>query len=203
MDKVGQVNVDSRSGKIITNNEQTSVPHVYALGDIIHGGLELTPVAILAGKLLARRLFGNAAEASHPDNVMDYNSIATTVFTPLEMGTVGLSEEAATSAYGADHIEIYHSEFSPLEWTITGNHEDARCYAKMVVNKSDNHRVLGMHIVCPNAGEIIQGYAYAVKKGVTYEEMQRLVGIHPTSAEEFTVMTVTKSSGESVAKSGC
>ncbi len=60
-----------------------------------------------------------------------------------------------------------------------------------------------MHIVCPNAGDIIQGYAYAVKKGATYEEIQELVGIHPTSAEEFTVMTVTKSSGGSVAKSGC
>ena len=94
---------------------------MYAIGDIISNGLELTPVAILAGRLLARRLFGPAEMADH---FMDYQNVATTVFTPLELGTCGLSEENAIDKFGESNIEVFHSEFIPLEWSITGE-----CYA--------------------------------------------------------------------------
>jgi thioredoxin reductase (NADPH) len=193
----GGIAVDSRSGKVVCNNEQTSVPHVYAIGDIVHGTPELTPVAILAGKLLSRRLFGQSVEQ------IDYKLIPTAVFTPLEFGTVGLSEDEANQQYGADNIDCYVSAFAPLEWSITNNHTELSCFAKIVVLASQKNRVLGMHIASPNSGELIQGFAVALKKGLTYQDLVSAVGIHPTIGEEFTVMSVTKRSGQSVAKVGC
>lgn len=185
------------SGKIIATNEQTSVPHVYAIGDVVHDTPELTPVAILAGKLLARRLFGEGTE------LMNYKNIATAVFTPLEIGTVGLTEEEAAAQYGEENIDAFVSTFSPLEWAITDNHHDLSGFAKIVVHTGMDNKVLGMHIASPNAGEIIQGYGVAMNKGLTYKELIETVGIHPTVGEEFTVMSITKSSGQSIAKAGC
>lgn len=153
----------ARSGKLACTNEQTNIPHVYAIGDVVEGAPELTPVAILAGKLLARRLFGGSSEC------MNYKSVATTIFTPLEMGTVGLSEEEAIASYGEAAIDCYVSSFTPLEWSIAGKSGDLTCYAKIVVNKLENNKVLGLHIACPNAGEIIQGFALALKKGITHK----------------------------------
>lgn len=193
----GGISIDSRSGKVLCKSEQTSVPHVYAIGDIVHGTPELTPVAILAGKLLSKRLFG------HSDEQIDYKLIPTAVFTPLEFGTVGLSEDEANNMYGAENIECYVSAFAPLEWSITNNHTELSCYAKIVVLKTQREKVLGMHIASPNSGELIQGFAVALKKGITYHDLISTIGIHPTIGEEFTVMSVTKSSGKSVAKVGC
>eukprot|EP01038_Epipyxis_sp_PR26KG_P009919 gene9919-13342_t len=191
------IEISPKTGKLVCKNEQTTVPHVYAIGDVINGAPELTPVAILAGKLLSRRLFGNS------NKLMNYKNIATTVFTPIEYGTVGLNEDDAKNQYGEAAIESYVSAFQPLEWTISGVHHDINSYAKLVVNKEDNNKVVGIHIVSPNAGEIIQGYAIAFNKGITYEDLMDSVGIHPTIAEEFTVISTTKSSGESITKSGC
>jgi thioredoxin reductase (NADPH) len=152
-----------KNGKILTTNEQTSVPHVYAIGDVIANAPELTPVAILAGKMLAKRLFGNGTE------LMNYKNIATAVFTPLEIGTVGLTEEEAIALYGCDSVDAYVSNFAPLEWAITDNHHDLTCFAKIVVNTKQNNKVIGMHICSTNAGEIIQGYGVAMNKGLTYQ----------------------------------
>jgi len=197
----GVVKINETSGKIITTNEQTSVPHVYAIGDIVHGAPELTPVAILAGQLLAKRLFASSKET------IEYHTIATAVFTPLELGTVGLSEIEAQEKYGASNVDCYVSSFTPLEWTIAEQYTDLSGFAKIVVHmdaeKPGVQRVVGMHIASPNAGEIIQGYGLAVKKGLTYKELVSMVGIHPTVGEEFTTMTITKSSGASIAKTGC
>ncbi len=154
-----------KNGKILTTNEQTSIPHVYAIGDVIANAPELTPVAILAGKLLAKRLFGNGTD------VMNYKNIATAVFTPLEIGTVGLTEDEAIALYGCDSVDAFVSNFAPLEWAITDNHHDLNCFAKIVVNTKQNNKVLGMHICSPNAGEIIQGYGVAMNKGLTYQVM--------------------------------
>ena len=110
------INVElAKNGKVIVNDrEETNVEGVYAIGDILYDRLELTPVAIQAGRLLARRLFGGS------DELMDYNTVATTVFTPLEYSCCGYSEEKALEKYGEDHIEVYHRKFWPLEWTIPG-----------------------------------------------------------------------------------
>ena len=185
------------SGKILCQNEQSSIPHIYAIGDVVEGAPELTPVAIQAGRLLARRLFGDSEER------MTYKNIATTVFTPLEFGTVGLNEEEAISLKGADNIEVYVSSFQPLEWSIVQDYSELSCMAKVIVDKNDNERVLGMHIAAPNAGEIIQGFAVAFRKGLFRADLLATVGIHPTTAEELCGLEVSKSSGKSTKKSGC
>lgn len=193
------VNFNPANGKIIGHHEQSNVPHIYAVGDVLDGTPELTPVAIMAGKLLAGRLFGSEKTA------MDYNSVATTVFTPLEMGCVGLTEEAAVAKYGADRVDSLISAFHPLEWALNeSRHAGVMCYVKIVFDKSTPDRsVLGIHLAAPNAGEIIQGFSAAFRKGLTVEDLHLTVGIHPTIAEELTTMHVTKSSGESASKSGC
>lgn len=186
-----------KDGKIPVVGEQTSVPHVYAIGDVISGGLELTPVAIMAGRLLARRLYGGSTQG------MDYDKVPTAVFTPLEFGNCGLSEEAATAKFGADAIDVYHSAMTPLEWSVVEARPQNACYAKIVVHKADANRIVGFQLLGPNAGEVTQGWACALRLGATYESFTQTVGIHPTVAEEFTTLAVTKASGESADKGGC
>lgn len=196
LDKIG-VRINEKNGKIpVTDEEQTNVPHVYAIGDILDGKLELTPVAIQAGRLLARRLFGGSFIKC------DYVNVPTTVFTPLEYGCCGLSEERAIEGYGKENIEVYHTLFWPLEWTVPGR-DNNTCYAKIICNKHDNNRVIGFHVLGPNAGEITQGFGAAIKCGLTKELLDETIGIHPTCAEVFTTMEITKSSGKEITQAGC
>lgn len=188
---------DPKSGKLLCVNEQTNVPHVYAIGDVVHGTPELTPVAIMAGRLLAKRLFGGR------NDLMVYKDIATAVFTPLEFGTVGYSEDDAIAKFGAQNIDCYVSSFTPLEWSVTKRNTEVMCFAKIVVDTSKNSKIVGLHIASPNAGEIIQGYAAGFRKGMTYDDLMHTVGIHPTIAEEFTTMEISKSSGADSKKAGC
>ncbi len=186
------------NGKVPTKEEQTNVPSVYCLGDAMFGIPELTPVAIQQGKFLARRLYG-----TQPDKFrMQWNQIPTTVFTPLEYGAIGLSEEDAIAQHGADNIEVYHSYFTPLEWTVP-HRPDNKCFAKLIVNLADKGRVIGFHVLGDHAGEITQGYALGLKLGATIDDFLHLVGIHPTSAEEFTTLNITKRSGKDAKKTGC
>jgi len=192
------------NGKITTVNEQTNVPHIYAIGDVIDGAkldppsaeTELTPVAIQAGKLLASRLFNCGT------TMMDYSKVPTTVYTPLEYGACGMPEELAIEKYGEKNIEVFHSYYKPLEWTVPHRGDNA-CYAKLVCNIADNLRVVGLHICGPAAGEMVQGFAVAIKMGATKADFDGTIGIHPTTAEEFTTLSTTKRSGESAEKSGC
>jgi len=198
------VKLNPKNGKIVTVDEQSSVPHIYAIGDVIDGDAleppsqltELTPVAIQAGKLLASRLYDGATEK------MDYQGVPTTVYTPLEYGCCGLTEDVATAVLGADNIEVYHTYFKPLEWTIPHRGDNA-CYAKLICNKADKERVVGLHVCGPNAGEQTQGFAVAMKCGATKKDFDNTVGIHPTCVEGFTTLHVTKSSGESAETTGC
>ncbi|XP_076244467.1 thioredoxin reductase 1 isoform X1 [Calliopsis andreniformis] len=176
------------TGKIDAINEQTNVPNIYAVGDVLHKKPELTPVAIHAGRLLARRLFGNSTEQ------MDYINVATTVFSPLEYGCVGLSEEAAIAIHGEDNIEIYHAYYKPTEFFIPQK-DVSNCYLKVVTFRGGDQRVLGMHFIGPNAGEVIQGFSAAMKCNLTFPKLKETVGIHPTVAEEFTRVAITKRSG--------
>lgn len=106
------VTIEKNGKFIVTEREQTNVPHIFAIGDVQHGKLELTPTAIKAGMLLSHREYGVMTE------LMDYSNVPTTVFTPLEYGCVGLSEEEAQTLHGKDAISTYHTEFTPLEWAI-------------------------------------------------------------------------------------
>jgi pyruvate/2-oxoglutarate dehydrogenase complex dihydrolipoamide dehydrogenase (E3) component len=138
-----------KNGKFKTNDvEQTNVPHIYAIGDVLYGNLELTPVAIKAGQLLSARLFAGSTQK------MDYVNVPTTVFTPIEYGCCGLDEEAAKAKYGAENISTYHSLFQPLEWQYNKQRpEGTTCYCKVLVTNNDQ-KVVGFHILSPNAGEI-------------------------------------------------
>lgn len=132
------------------------MPHIYAVGDVLYRKPELTPVAIHAGRLLARRLFGSGTE------MMNYDNVATTVFTPMEYGCVGISEETAVQRHGADNVEIYHAYYKPTEFFIP-QRSIAHCYLKAVALRKDDQKILGLHFIGPQAGEIIQGFSAALK----------------------------------------
>ncbi|XP_006821122.1 thioredoxin reductase 2, mitochondrial-like [Saccoglossus kowalevskii] len=190
------VDLNDKGYIISTRNERSTVKHIYAVGDVLEGGIELTPVAIKAGRLLARRLFDNKSD------YMDYTKVPTTVFTPLEYGAVGLSEEAAIRRYGNDNIEVYHAFYKPLEYTIPEKSAD-QCYIKVVCRREENEEVLGLHFLGPHAGEVVQGFAAAMRCGLTRSLLESTVGIHPTSAEEIVRIHITKRSGIDPTVTGC
>jgi thioredoxin reductase (NADPH) len=200
------VEVNADTGKVPVVSEQTNVAHIHAIGDIVDGSAlsppsdltELTPVAIQAGRLLASRLYGGKTAQ------MDYQRVPTTVFTPLEYGCVGYSEELAAATFGDDNIEVYHQYFLPLEWRLIDRRRDGpACYMKLIIHTADDERVVGFHVCSPNAGEMTQGVAIAMKCGATKHDLDQTVGIHPTSVETITTMTVTKRSGASAKTKGC
>jgi len=155
---------------------QTDCPSIYAVGDII-GGLELTPVALAEGMSLANRLYNNNAYE------VDYADIATAVFCQPNIGTVGLTEEQARAEFNA--IRVYTSKFRHMKHTLSGR--DEKVFMKLVVDDATD-RVVGCHMVGPDAGEIIQGLAVAMKAGATKAVFDSTIGIHPTAAEEFVTM---------------
>lgn len=157
-------------------NFQTSEDNIYALGDIT-AGMDLTPVALAEGMALAKTLYNNEKIT------VDYNTIPTAVFCQPNIGTCGLSEEAAKEKYS--DITVYESNFRAMKHTVGGRTE--RTYLKMIVaTKTD--RVVGIHMVGEDAGEIIQGMAVAMKAGATKAIFDSTLGIHPTTAEEFVTM---------------
>jgi glutathione reductase (NADPH) len=167
----------SQSGHVVVDDHfQTSVPSVTALGDVV-GTPQLTPVALAQGMVLSRRLFGDG------QGDMDYSAIPTAVFCQPNIGTVGLTEEDAEAA--GYHTRIYRSEFRPMKHTLSGR--DERCMMKLVVDDVTD-KVLGAHMVGPDAGEMTQGLAVAIKAGATKAQFDSTLGIHPTSAEEFVTM---------------
>lgn len=155
---------------------RTSEPSIYALGDVT-GGMELTPVALAEGMAFARRQFGRL------DASPEYDFIPTAVFCQPNIGTVGFTEEEAKAEFG--EIELYKSTFKPMKHTISGR--DERSFMKLIVDKASD-RVVGVHMVGPDAGEIMQGIAIAMKAGATKKIFDNTIGIHPTAAEEFVTM---------------
>ena len=160
----------------VNENFQTAEPSIYALGDLI-GGPQLTPVALEEGMAFAHREFGKGADT------VDYNFIPTAVFSQPNVGTVGYTEEEARAAF--DAVEIFRSEFKPMKHTLSGR--DERSMMKLVVDKHSD-RVVGVHVVGPDAGEILQGMAIALRLGATKSDFDRTIGIHPTAAEELVTL---------------
>ncbi|RHY03179.1 hypothetical protein DYB25_011190, partial [Aphanomyces astaci] len=127
---------------------------------------------------------------------MDYTKICTAVFTPVEYGCCGLSEEDAIASAGRENVEVYHQNFTPLEWSLSHDRPLAKeCYAKLIVDTTQQKRVLGFHYLGPNAGEVTQAIGIAIKLNATYDDFINTVGIHPTTAEIFTTLEITKESG--------
>ena len=171
------VSLDSLGAIKVDHDYQTNVPSIYALGDVTNR-VNLTPVATSEGMALVNQLY--AAK----DKKVDYDNIPTAVFSQPSIGTVGLTEAQALEKYPAD-IDIYKADFKPMKNTLSGSSE--RILMKMVVVRSTD-KVVGMHMVGPDAGEIIQGFAVAIRAGATKAVFDSTIGIHPTAAEEFVTM---------------
>lgn len=176
LEKAG-VAINPDNGGIAVNEFcQTNVPHIYAIGDVTHR-INLTPVAIREGHAFADTVFGK-----RPVQV-DYTNIPTAVFSQPEVGTVGLTESQARSLY--PRVDIYKTDFRPLKATVSGS--QVRTLMKLVVDGATD-RVLGCHIVGPEAGELVQVLAIAVKMKATKADFDATMALHPTAAEELVTM---------------
>ena len=170
-----------KDGAIVVNDDyQTNVPSVFALGDVT-ARVQLTPVALGEAMVLVDCLFG--PQAGKSKRSMSYHFIPTAVFTHPNIGTVGFSEGEARKEC-AD-VTVYRSEFKALKHTLSGSTE--RTLMKLIVQDQTDH-VVGLHMVGADAGEIVQGFAVAMKAGATKAMFDSTVGIHPTAAEEFVTM---------------
>mgnify|MGYP006285315247 FL=1 len=175
LDSAG-VEIDEGGAIVVDDHFKTSCDSIYALGDVIDR-VTLTPVAIYEAMALTRTLFTDQPQA------VDYDAIPSAVFSSPPIGTVGLTEEEAHERFPP--IDVYESSFNPLKHTIGGRQH--RSYMKVIVQRSTD-RVLGMHMLGDDAPEIMQGFAAAMKAGLTKATLDRTVGIHPTAAEEFVTM---------------
>ena len=170
------VTLDKRGCIEVNDGYQSAEPSIYAVGDVI-GRMELTPVALAEGMALVKNLY-----ADLPINV-DYDNIATAVFTQPNIATVGLTEERAKEV--CSQLDIYTSSFKHMKHTLSGLSE--RTFMKLIVDRKTD-RVIGCHMVGSDSGEIIQGIAIAMKAGATKAHFDQTIGIHPTAAEEFVTM---------------
>ncbi|MDH0292363.1 glutathione-disulfide reductase [Pseudomonas sp. GD04087] len=181
LDNLGLENVsvelDDRGYVKVDEAYRTSEPSIHAIGDVI-GRVQLTPVALAEGMALARQLF--RPEEYRP---VDYKLIPTAVFSMPNIGTVGLTEDEARSA--GHRVKLFESRFRPMKLTLTECQE--RTLMKLIVD-ADTDKVLGCHMVGPEAGEILQGIAIALKAGATKRVFDETIGIHPTAAEEFVTL---------------
>ena len=170
------VELAANGAVVVDEYSRSSVPSIWAIGDATDR-LNLTPVAIHEGMAFARTAFGG--EPTRPD----HEDVASCVFSQPPLGTVGLTEDEARARY--DEVDVYLSSFRPLKHTVTGR--DVRSTMKLVVDRASD-RVVGVHVVGPEAGEIVQGFAVALKCRATKAQFDATVGIHPTSAEELVTM---------------
>lgn len=160
--------------------QNTNVPGIYAVGDIIEGGIELTPVAVAAGRRLSERLFNNK-----PNEHLDYNLVPTVVFSHPAIGTIGLTEPQAIEQFGAENVKVYKSSFTPMYSAVTQHRQP--CRMKLVcVGKEE--KIVGLHGIGFGVDEMIQGFAVAIKMGATKADFDNTVAIHPTGSEEFVTM---------------
>jgi glutathione reductase (NADPH) len=170
------VELNGKGAIVVDDHFKSSVDSIYAIGDVIDR-MALTPVAIAEGMVLAANLFRGES------GVMDYADVPTAVFSQPNIGTAGLTEAQARETYGA--VDIYKSSFTPMKHTLTGR--DEKTFMKLIVDQASD-RVVGFHMVGPDAGETTQGVGIALKCGATKAQFDATVGIHPTAAEEFVTM---------------
>jgi glutathione reductase (NADPH) len=175
LSKIG-VSINDTGAIKIDDRMQTSIKDIYAIGDVTNR-INLTPVAINEGRIFAANHFGGE------DRRMDYSNIPTTIFSQPPLGTVGLTEAQARGKN--DNVVIFKSVFRPMKYSL--GRIDEQTLMKLVVDGTTD-RVLGVHMVGPDAGEILQGFAVALKTGATKTDFDRTIGIHPSSAEEFVTM---------------
>lgn len=170
----------TKNGYIETDAyENTSIPGLYAVGDI-NGKLALTPVAVAAGRKLSERLFNGKT-----NDCLDYQNVATVIFSHPAIGSVGLSEEDAIEEFGKENIKVYSSGFTSMYTAVTNYRQS--CQMKLITEGTDE-RIVGLHGIGYGVDEMIQGFAVAIKMGATKADFDQTVAIHPTGAEEFVTM---------------
>ena len=183
-DNIGLEHTDverNERGYIITDEQQnTAAKGIYCVGDIMQGGIELTPVAVKAGRLLSERLFNGMAEAK-----MDYANVPTVVFSHPPIGTMGLTEPQAVEQFGEQQVKVYTSSFTSMYTAVTAHRQP--CKMKLVCAGEDE-KVVGIHGIGFAMDEILQGFGVAMKMGATKADFDAVVAIHPTGAEEFVTM---------------
>jgi len=177
--KAIKVKTDAHGFIVTDKADKTSVSHIYAIGDVT-GKKQLTPVAVAAGRLLAKRLFGKKQKA-----ILDYSNIPTVIFSHPPLASIGLSEEAAIEKYGKTKIVIYKSRFNSLFYALSK--EKTPSLFKLVTLKS-NGKIIGCHLLGRGVDEILQGFAVAIKMGATKSDFEATMAIHPTSAEELVTL---------------
>ncbi|MEM5507942.1 glutathione-disulfide reductase [Pseudoalteromonas sp. AS71] len=176
------VEVNSSGFVKVDEYQNTTAKNVYAVGDIIENGIELTPVAVKAGRTLSERLFNKEL----PDDLkMDYSLVPTVVFSHPPIGTIGLTEQEAISQYGEENVKIYQSGFTAMYTAVTKHRQP--CKMKLVCAGPDE-KVVGLHGIGFAVDEMIQGFAVAMKMGATKADFDAVVAIHPTGSEEFVTM---------------
>lgn len=174
------VELDDRGYIKVDKYQNTNVDGIYAVGDCI-GKVELTPVAVKAGRLLSERLFNNQTEAH-----MDYTLIPTVVFSHPPIGTIGLTEPEAIEQYGEDNLQVYSSSFGAMYTAVTQHRQLTKM--KLICAGSEQ-KVVGLHGIGHGMDEILQGFGVAMKMGATKADFDACVAIHPTSGEEFVTLT--------------
>src|SRR5690606_15060247 len=163
----------------VDQSQNTNVPGIYAVGDIT-GQIELTPVAVAAGRRLSERLFNNK-----PQEHLDYTNVPTVVFSHPPIGTVGLSEPEARAIHGDDAVKVYTSAFTAMYTAVTQHRQP--CRMKLVC-VGPEEKIVGIHGIGFGMDEMLQGFAVALKMGATKKDFDNTIAIHPTAAEEFVTM---------------
>lgn len=179
LENVG-VETDDRGYIVVDKYQNTNVDGIYAVGDCI-GKVELTPVAVKAGRLLSERLFNGQTDAH-----MDYDLIPTVVFSHPPIGTIGLTEPQAIEQYGDDNIQVYNSSFGAMYTAVTQHRQVTRM---KLICAGPEQKVVGLHGIGHGMDEIMQGFGVAMKMGATKADFDACVAIHPTSGEEYVTMT--------------
>jgi glutathione reductase (NADPH) len=174
----------NEKGYVVADGYQnTSVDNIYALGDVT-GQVELTPVAIAAGRRLASRLYGGPEFSSLK---LDYSNIPSVVFAHPEVGSIGMTEPQAVAQYGRENLKIYKTNFIAMYYAMMDPEQKGPTSYKLIC-AGPEERVVGLHILGLGSGEILQGFGVAVKMGATKADFDSCVAIHPTSAEELVTL---------------
>lgn len=178
------VKVDPKTGVVITDEYQnTSTPNIYSVGDV-SGPIDLTPVAIAAGRKLAMRLF---AGEEYKDLKQSYENVPSAVFAHPEIGAIGLTEPEAREKFGDENVKVYKSKFTAMYYAPLDDEQKYPTAYKLVVTGPEE-KVVGLHLIGDASSEILQGFGVAVKMGATKKDFDSVVAIHPTSAEEIVTL---------------
>lgn len=179
------VKVNDKNQVIADEYQVTSNSKIFSLGDVV-GKVELTPVAIAAGRKLSNRLFSGKAEFE--DDKLDYTNIPSVVFSHPESGSIGLTTDEAIEEYGKDNIKTYNAKFNAMYYAMMDSDDLKSPTVYKIIVEGPNEKVVGLHLVGDSSAEILQGFGVAIKMGATKKDFDNCVAIHPTSAEELVTM---------------